>query len=332
MSDALDMLAPFVAALALDADGTIRLAGESVGRLAGPREDRPALATALAPIVYEHGYARAFPAAAADSSDPEDFTAALARANAGRACDEAGWRAAGLDAGGGVTATRHGHTRRFAPGQFVAADGEFPIKPGAPLTVHIPVGSKVAQPGFYYCFGEASREINDLSPTVRFYWNVTRAGAERLVRTLTALLNRYRVPFEFKIAVRSQDYVRRDNAVLYIAQDLFPAVITLLTAAWPALAGLLDDDVPLFAKCVAPGLGFAEDPGNGESFGMARSRLVASALAAAHEDQGFAPTRFEAELASGIEEAGLRLDALWRNPGADDIYVFPSLTPERAAA
>ena len=332
MNGVVAMLTPFVAALALDTDGTILLAGEPAGRLAGARDDRAALAAALAPIVYEHAYVRAFPAPAAESDEPEDFTAALARANAGRPRDETGWVSAGLEPGGGVTATRHGRMRRFAPGQFVAADGELPVRARTPLVVHLPVGSKVAQPGFYYCFGEAHREANDLSPTVRFYWNVRRAGAERLVHALTALLNRYRIPFEFKITVRSRDYVRRDNAVLYVAQDLFPAVITLLMAAWDGLTELLDDGVPLFARCVAPGLGFAEDPGNGESFGMARSRLVAAALAAAWEEDGFAIARFEAKLAAAIDEAGLLADALWRNPGSDDIYVFPSLAPERAAA
>lgn len=331
MNDTAPMLAPFVAALALDTDGTVRLAGQPVGRLAGPRDDRTALAAALTPIVYEHGYTRPFPAPA-ESGDPKDLTAALARANAGRPRDETGWVSVGLDAGGGLTATRHGRMRRFAPGQFVAADGELPVRARTPLVVHLPVGSTVAQPGFYYCFGEAHREANDLSPMVRFYWNVRRAGAERLVHALTGLLNRYHIPFEFKITVRSQDYVRRDNAVLYVAQDLFPAVITLLAAAWPGLAELLDDGVPLFTRCVAPGLGFAEDPGSGESFGMARSRLVAAALAAAWEEDGFAIARFDAELSAAIAAAGLRPDALWRNPGSDDIYVFPSFESERAAA
>lgn len=323
-------LAPFVAALRIGDDGAILLDDVSVGRVSGVATE-DALATALMPVVYEHAYARVFPRDDAVAAvDPADLTTALECANTSRSRAEQGWIFSGSDTGGSVLASRHGRTRRFVPGQFLAIDGVVPMPKGSALAVQIAGGSATAQPGFYYAFGEAFRDVNDLAPMVRFYWNVRIGGAVDLVAGLTTLLNRYRIPFDFKIVVRSADYTRRDNAVLYVAQHLFPAVSTILLAAYPAFAALLDQPVPLFARRLAPGLGFAEDPGNRESFGMARSRLVAQALAASRADDGFAAPLFAETLTARIAEAGLRADALWLNAGSDDQYDVPPMLSQQA--
>lgn len=323
MTDPAIDLAAFVAALRIGDDGTILLDGVSVGRVSGATTE-DALATALMPVVYEHAYARAFPKDDAIAAvEPSDLTTALERANTSRSRAEQGWIFSGSDTNGSVIATRHGRSRRFVPGQFLAVDGVMPMRKGSALTVQIAGGSTTAQTGFYYAFGEAFRDVNDLAPVVRFYWNVRLGGAVDLVTGLTTLLNRYRIPFDFKIVVGSADYVRRDNAVLYVAQHLFPAVSTILLAAYPIFAACLDEPVPLFARPLAPGLGFAEDPANRESFGMARSRLVAQALAASRTDGGFATPIFAKTLTEMIAEAGLRADALWLNAGSDDQYDVP---------
>jgi hypothetical protein len=44
------------------------------------------------------------------------------------------------------------------------------------------------------------------------------------------------------------------------------------------------DSTPLFALRLAPGVSLAEDPGNGESFGMHRCRLAAQGVWAAWRD------------------------------------------------
>jgi hypothetical protein len=40
---------------------------------------------------------------------------------------------------------------------------------------------------------------------------------------------------------------------------------------------------PVFTKFLAPGLGLAEDPGQGDSFGQHRCRLLADAMILAYE-------------------------------------------------
>jgi hypothetical protein len=231
-----------------------------------------------------------------------------------------------------VVAARHGRSRRFPPGRFLAADGAAPPRAGSPLTVSFPAGSAALQPGFFHCFGEATPDPDDPTPLVRLYWNVRLAQAPDFVRNLTAVLNRYEIPFEFKLTTRSGDFRRRDNGVLYLSRELFRVAALAIAAALPALTVGLEPDTPLFAKPLARGIGFAEDPGRaGESFGSARSQLTASALLAAREDRGFSFERFCAAFEAEVARQGLRLEALWLNPGSPDIYALPRTAAMAAA-
>ncbi|MGQ7387903.1 T3SS effector HopA1 family protein, partial [Streptococcus suis] len=132
---------------------------------------------------------------------------------------------------------------------------------------------------------------------VRLYWNVHAAGGAVFVGIVTAVLNRYAIPFDLKITTARGDFARRDNAVLYLAQDALAVAWLALSAAMPALRPTLNADVPLFALKVAPGVGFAEDLGNGESFGSARCALVAAALLGARRGDRFDPDTFATRFA-----------------------------------
>lgn len=332
MSGAPEELRAFVEALAMDETGQISLAGQPGARARGPSEAH--CTEALTLTVYEHAYTRPFPPPPAPDANlgGDDLTATLAVANAGGPRTELGWTLLEYGPDGSAVATRRGRARRFAPGQFLTADGALPAAPGTPLAVHLPAGSSTRQPGFYYCFGEGFRDVNDQSPTVRLYWNLGLAGAAGFVAALTGTLNRYEIPFELKVTVRAADFVRRDNAVLYLSQDSYRAAALAIAAAVPALTPALETGVPLFTKALAQGLGFAEDPGGNDSFGSARSRLVAAALLAARAGDRFPWERFAVVFAEGVANAGLDIEALWLNPGSEDIYPFPSLSPQTVAA
>jgi len=325
-------LRAFVEALSIADDRRLRLAGEPVRAAPGQREPAAQLSADLTLCVYEHAYARGFPAPAPVAGPDGDLTALIQAANTTRARLEDGWTVEQARPDGWVAATRHGRSRRFAPGRFLAADGAAPPRPGAPIAVSFPAGSAALQPGFFHCFGEATRDPDDPAPLVRLYWNVRVAGASDLVRDLTAVLNRYEIPFEFKITTHSEDFARRDNGVLYLTQDLFRVAALAIASALPRLAGGLEPGTPLFTKPLADGIGLAEDPGRaGESFGSARSQLTATALLAAREDRGFSFERFCAAFEAEVAGQGLRLEALWLNPGSPDVYELPR-APALAAA
>jgi hypothetical protein len=327
---ALASLAPFVEALAIAPDGTVTLGGRAVGRAEIRQEQQ--LAAALSPIVYEHAYTRPYPPPPAPAGEEADLTPFLEAANTTRSRSEQGWVLFGIGPDGSAMASRNGRTRRFAPGQFVALPGTFPAQAGAPLAVYLPSGSAVRQPGFYYCFSEGFRDANDLSPIVRLYFHTRAEAAPQMVAALTAALNRYEIPFDLKVVTARSGFVRSDNSVLYLSEDSFAAAALALAAVLPVLSATLAPDVPLFTKQLAPGIGFAEDPGGGDSFGMNRSRLVAQALAASIDDGRFDPPRFEAAFRAAVEGAKLDIDRLWLNPNSKDVYLFPLPSPLPAAA
>lgn len=136
------------------------------------------------------------------------------------------------------------------------------------------------QPGFYYAVSDA-----DLVGSVgidRFYWNVRPHGGTSLVEAVTSTLNRHSCAFDLKVLDSSADYPRCDAAVLYMpSAQLAQAGPRILAIANDLAArGLLGGRTPLWTRRLAPGLGFAEDPLDGSSFGETRCRQVAAAILA----------------------------------------------------
>jgi hypothetical protein len=266
-------------------------------------------------------YSRPFPRVAEVGPAPPDaeLTDLLEHANATRSRVERDWSVVERAPDGGVIAVRHGRARKLMPGQFLVEDGALPAGPGKDLLVQLPRGSRTLQPGFYHCFSEGFVDANDLSPVVRLYFNVGACRAADLIRMVTAALNRYEIAFQLKVTTRRLDFGRTDNAVLYLTQDSFHiAALALQPVA--ALEQILSGDTPLFTKRLGHGIGFAEDPGAGDSFGTSRSKLVAAALVAARDGDGFPYPAFLHRLAEATAAARLDLGALYLNPGSEDIY------------
>jgi len=318
-------LRAFVDALRVDASGAIHLAGQ---RLATAGTDPAKLAVALAGCVYEHLYARPFPRIAEPGpAQPDaDLTDLLEQANATRSRIEHGWSVLERAPDGSVIAIRHGRSRRLMPGQFLAADGALPAAAGTHLLVQLPGGSRLQQPGFYYCFSDGFTDANDLCPVVRLYFNVGISGAAGLIHLLSAALNRYEIAFRLKVTTRRSDFARTDNAVLYLPQDSFHVAALALQPVIPAIEALLNGDIPLFTKRLGRGIGFAEDPGPHDSFGTSRSKLVAAALVASRAGDGFPCASFLESFADAIAAAKLTPKALYLNPGSKDIYELASIS------
>ena len=82
----------------------------------------------------------------------------------------------------------------------------------------------------------------------------------------------------------------------------------------------LKPHTPLFAKQLAPGLGLAEDPANGQSFGMNRCGMLAQAMVGAYrKGQQTQKTRM-AELRTLFDQAGLNLDRPYLSLSSVDHY------------
>jgi hypothetical protein len=83
---------------------------------------------------------------------------------------------------------------------------------------------------------------------------------------------------------------------------------------------------PALTKTLAPGLGLAEDPGGQESFGTHRCLALAEGMVRAYERSASTPeARLEA-VAESFDDAGLRLEAPFLNPGSSDRYTLSGVS------
>jgi len=280
-------------------------------------------------IFYATCYTRTFiesvkesPVAAAAGDDT--WLASLSAANASKDTWEEGWTVRQFLPSGQIYAQKGNTTRAFWPGEFMSRGAYgFPPQAGTPIAAFFPRESRNSQPGFYFAFGETPAATDDEFPCVRYYWNLKREGGAQLIRSLTTALNRYQAPFRLKIVNSLALLNRTDSAVLYVGRRYYriAAEITLETQA--KVAAALDDAVPLFTLPLAKGLAFAEDPGNQESFGMSRCRLLAEGLWHAFcEGRSSVADRLE-RVRQHFLANGTSLERPYLNLASIDSYEFP---------
>jgi hypothetical protein len=325
-------------AVAFPTPGTVTLAGRTSpytasGPMPGMGTMGHPLVTQLQQLFYESCYCRRFDSAAAPQTNaqPSDtgFVEALSAANASRERWDAGWQLLQALPSGQIVAGKGAMTRMVWPGEFHGhgPPGAAP-RPGTEISLFAPRESRTTQPGFYFVFGEALVDQQDDFGVVRLYWNVTADGAPTLVGGITQALNRLAIPFRFKCLCFPNLFDRSDAAVLYVAKRHYRITAALLADVHRAVRPTLKTPTPLFAKPLADGLGLAEDPKTGESFGMSRCHLLAEAVCQAHE-RGLdaAEARLNA-VAAAFAAAGLSLERPYLNAGSTDRYEFQ----ERRAA
>ncbi|MDX1999123.1 MAG: lanthionine synthetase LanC family protein [Thermoanaerobaculia bacterium] len=327
----LSRLDRLLATVEIGADGAVRVAGEPVrpedfdpasrGLPLGVPGADPRLG-ALAARLYDRFYCRdGAPLPSFEPGDVAGFTAALSAARGGSDRWEPGWTVASVSANGQVVATKHGRTVELWPGQYLLPRGGGPPQPGLALTAYFPKESATYQPGFFFTWSTEPPDRDEPGTLLRLYWHVSAAGAPELLARLTERLDRFQVPFRFKTLAVPGAYGRLDAAVLFVARRFFPVVASVAAELHGQVAGFLGQAVPLFTKPLAPGLGLAEDPGHGESFGTHRCRLVAEALLRQpHGDR-------RATVAAWFGAYGLDLARPWLNPGSVDGYALPTSPP-----
>lgn len=269
-----------------------------------------------------HGHLAPPPPAVAEGNE---LIEALSRANASRDRWDPGWYISQMLPSGQIVAQKYGQTRWLWPGEFVTQFGPG-VAPqvGSPISVYFPRESKTMQPGFYFAFGETPDGADGTYNVIRFYWNVKESGLTDLVHDLTRTLNRFYVPFRFKCVSYRTLASRIDSAVLYVAKRYYRIVAEALVDVHRRLKTNLATHTPLFTKELGPGLAFAEDPGNGESFGMSRCRIVSEAVWNAYARGEQSEQGRLREVAHQFERYGIPWDRPYLSPGSADQYEFPS--------
>jgi len=280
---------------------------------------QPPLVIDLQMSIYDEAYCRSLGSRTEPPPSAGSLVEPLSAANAGRDRWESGWSLAQMMPNGHAMARKGDLEHVFPPGEFAAAKGGVPSV-GAPLHVLFARESRTQQPGFYLAIGETPAPFGADSRMTRIYWHVAEEGAVPLTRALTTLLNRYQVPFRFKTLSYSGLYTRADAAVLYFASRYYQIVARLLPPIREEVWSHLRPATPLLTLRLQDGIGLAEDPATGESFGMSRSRLIAQAIWDAYARGMQTEASRMMELAIQFDRVGLSLDRPHLRAASADIY------------
>jgi len=240
------------------------------------------LVGALTDAIYSAGFARGLGDDALPDDDitEADLVRRLSTANQSRDRWQTGWRIERVEKDGRIVASQGGRQRSAKPGQYAATFArDLPPRAGMAVTLFFPRQSLTLQSHVYYAFGETppSAEADESRPA-RIYIQAPADALPELYERITGELNRRTLPFTMKTMLAPSERARRDATVLYAERDHFAQVEEVLAMLPPALRSRLGPGTPLFTRPLGPGIGMAESPGGGESFGMQRSRLVAEGI------------------------------------------------------
>ncbi len=282
----------------------------------------PGLRDGLAQAIYASLHCRIpldAPAAAGFSNwvGSRDFADRLSAANSGAGTWEPGWIARSVAPDGRVVAERHGVRFWVRAGDYRPLDAAVTVdRPGE---VRIPKEHFELVPGFYLAHGNTDQG-GGTGAGIRVYWHIAPAGAEQLVAVMTHHLNQAGIGFDLKVLSEPLGYHRTDPAVLYLALRDYPPAVPMLRKVRAEIGVWLRSKVSLLVKRLAPGVGLADDPGDGSSFGEHRSRLLAGILADSQWSILHSRADRMAFLSSRLEREGYELGRIYLNPGSRDDF------------
>ena len=175
---------------------------------------------------------------------------------------------------------------------------------------------------------------------VRVYFNLKaiKRGIKEFVKFLTESLEVKGIPYSLKYKRNLINYRYSDAAVLYITQNNFLLISSILEEIsirfGSSSYNLLRHSVPVFTKALFPGIGFAEDPdsqvvGNvieDISFGRSRCNIIASIILQNKFHDFFTSKRTDEQITiinNKIKESGLiNTTEPFRNPNTNFDYGF----------
>jgi hypothetical protein len=318
----------------------------SARRALTPQIERKCLLYNLQFQLYKDFYCRGFPnPAEQELIDGQDvgvtsFVRQLSVANAGKGYCSDGWSVHTVR-GCNVAVRRAGLELWARPRDCLIPPGIL-IEPGMRLGLRFPKELFSISPGFYVAMGDKELVGDNSQALVRVYWNLTAEGSVRFMREATLTLNGAELPFKIKAVNDPARFTRRDAVVLYIRKADYRHVSELMERIYPQLVPSLKKGEPAFTKQLATGVGLAEDPGQGESFGAHRCRILAEGLIRAREQRRRSVQEKLKVIKDCFEENGIDLSKPFLASAAVDDYDFhlrfetmahprPSLIPGSAS-
>lgn len=181
--------------------------------------------------------------------------------------------------GGGALAVQRGTvTRRVEPGEYLFEGAPARAVRGHQVNLQRASWTTQLDPAFVYLFSRARADAQDDECMVRYYLAPRPAQLAEVVQALRHTLDQASLPYMLKYPSDSSEWLRHDAVVLYVAARHAHQVHSLLGRYSQWLGQRLRAQVPLWTNALLPGLGFAQDPNDGRSFGESRCRALALGL------------------------------------------------------
>ena len=291
----------------------------------GPAVGRAFRVATLERVLYESFYCPGVPTPSplqerrvAPRSDPP-FAEELSTANVGRGCWEKGWR---IEArrGEDLLVGKDGLHVLVAPSRAKVPAGG-PLT-GSPVQIRLPKELPYASPGFYTALGDTDLRVESARGLLRLYFHVVPSAAPNFMAAVTSALNERSIAFRLKIVDSPERFARCDAAVLYVGVADFEYIRPLIHGLSSRSDVRLHERAPAFTKKLRPGIGLAEQPASGESFGTDRCRLLAEGIIEAHDLGARRSDERLAVVVAHFGSRGIDLEAPYLEPGSDDRYVM----------
>lgn len=261
---------------------------------------------------------------AVDVAGLPEFVEELSAANAGTGTFESGWQLTGslvLEDGIPELPVLREGLRLRARAVKLLSDGSKPLGCGDQVALCLPKEMPAISPGFYTALSDEPYDAAGKA-VVRLYWNLYSWGAAGLVRGITTRLNGAQLPFRLKVVNHPERYDRCDAGVLYLLKEDLRRAAPLLAEVYRDVRRDLKRPVPALTKRIAPGVGLAEEPPGGDSFGLQRCRLLTEGLVRGWERGAESVEERLAIVLETFREAGIDPKRPYLNPGAVDEYDF----------
>jgi hypothetical protein len=199
----------------------------------------------------------------------------------------------------GVAVVAGARRRAVTRGEYVTVTGAPGLAPCATNTVRV-VGRHGGQvlDGWWRTWGPEWDGLEAVEAGVsRVYLAPVGHEIGRLVHAVTRVLDGHGGEWAFKVGVDPATLARADGAVVYVPDPLLDTVLgPLLGAVRPFVRA----GHPPLTDPLAPGISWAQDPGDGDSFGERTCRLVAVA-AVGGDEPGFLDRLAEVFRAAGLD-------------------------------
>lgn len=256
------------------------------------------------------------------------FYRSLDTHNAGKGYFDPGWQVLRQDHDGLFAVHKNGLTLHV---------DDRHLQPSAPA---VAIGDVIAillphnrlEQGCYVALGNAGPVEPDCRPIIHLCFNLPSENMTLLMGSLTHALNALNIPFAFKVPYDPEDYDRRDSGVLSLYKADYTTLYPTLQTLYSAHQAAFRLEVPLFTKCIALGLGLAEQPVDvitpRESFAMHRFQAIAQGLIQAwrqNQDSGAARMRY---VLQSFAAHHIDLQHPYLNLGAEDVYALLEDCPE----